>query len=102
MADDAWIADGSATNVFKKRYGVIPGTPDVVQVTFGVDLSLGAQPRAIREIEVGPDNTAAGNVARNRAIRHRDRLVMKGGGSNVSAANPAGLGTTHARDPVSE
>lgn len=96
MADDSWVADGSATNVWKRFAGVVGG---VNQALFGVDLKLGSStPPAIRQVEVGPDNTAATNVARNRAIRLRDRISN----TVVSPANPAGLGLTHTRDPLGE
>jgi hypothetical protein len=56
-----------------------PGADYVERVEFGVDLKLGSSaPPNIRPVDLGPNDQAAGNEARNRAIRMRDKL--KGGG----------------------
>jgi len=71
---DVWVADGGQANIWK-RVNSIPHAA----VEFGVDLKLGSSaPPTIRSVGVGPDNQAANNVARNRAIRVRDRLAAGG------------------------
>lgn len=69
--DPAWIVDGAQANIWKQIHGS--------DALFGVDLKLGSSvPPVVRAVDKGPNNQLATNVARNRAIRVRDRLAAGG------------------------
>lgn len=65
-----WVADGAAANIWKRSIGSTQA-----EAEFAVDLKLGSSaPPSLRSVGVGLNNTAAGNVARNRAIGVRDKV----------------------------